>query len=68
MPLLSGLFLLSQIQSRFQPGNPLPGLPPIMLDRRLVYDGPAKQVCSRYNLEARVMWIDATANIERYNT
>ena len=68
MPFLPGIFLLTQFQSRFQPGNPLPGLPPIMLDRQLKYDGPAKQVCSRYNLEARIMWIDATANIERYNT
>ena len=68
MPFLPGLFLLSQTGSRFQPGNPLPGLPPIFLDRQLQYNGPAKQVCTRYNLEARVMWIDATANIERYNT
>jgi hypothetical protein len=68
MPFLPGIFLLTQFQSRFQPGNPLPGLPPIILDRQLQYNGPAKQVCSRYNLEARIMWIDATANIERYNT
>lgn len=39
-----------------------------MLDRQLQYKGPAKDVCSRYGLEGRVMWIDATANIERYNT
>ena len=68
MPFVSGLFLLTQAQGRFQPANPLPGLPPIILDRQLEYNGPAKQVCSRYGLEGRVMWIDATANVERYNT
>ena len=68
MPFVPGLFLLTQTQGRFQPGNPLPGLPSIILDRQLQYNGPAKQVCSRYGLEARIMWIDATANVERYNT
>ncbi len=68
MPFVPGLFLLAQTQGRFQPGNPLPGLPPIILDRQLQYNGPAKQVCSRYGLEARIIWIDATANVERYNT
>ncbi|MBS1701025.1 MAG: family 10 glycosylhydrolase [Armatimonadetes bacterium] len=73
MPFLPGFLLLttlqgSQFQSRFQPGNPLPGLPPIVLDTQLSYQGPAKQVCSRYGLQARIMWIDATANIQRYNT
>lgn len=55
-------------QSRFQPENPLPGLPSIILDQQLKYSGPAKQVCDRYGLQGRILWIDATANIERYNT
>ena len=73
MPFVPGFLLFalqqgSQFPSRFQPGNPLPGLPPIMLDRQIQYNGPAKQVCDRYGLQARIMWIDATANIERYNS
>lgn len=68
MLLLPGLVLLLSQQSRFQPANPLPGLPPITLDKMLQYDGPAKQVCNRYGLQGRILWIDATANIERYNT
>lgn len=68
MPCLPGFLLLAAQQSRFQPANPLPGLPPLVLDRQLQYDGPAKQVCNRYGLQARILWIDATANIERYNT
>ena len=69
---MPGFLLLAlqgnQIQSRFQPGNPLPGLPSIILDQQLKYDGPAKQVCDRYGLQGRILWIDATANVERYNT
>ncbi len=73
MPFLPGFLLLAAqqsqgFQSRFQPGNPLPGLPPIILDQQVRYNGPAKQVCDRYDLQGRILWIDATANIDRYNS
>lgn len=62
------LFATQLQQSRFQPANPLPGLPSIILDQQLGYKGPAKQVCDRYGLQGRILWIDATANVERYNS
>ncbi|RYG85877.1 hypothetical protein EON77_04760, partial [bacterium] len=48
---------------RFLSVSPLPGLAPIMLDREMMFDGPTKIVAQRANLQARVLWIDATANI-----
>jgi hypothetical protein len=65
----AGLLILATQQTRFQSTTPIPGLPPLILDSFLNnYKGPAKQVCEKYGLEGRVLWIDATANIERYNT
>jgi hypothetical protein len=68
MPLLTGIEMLAFQQSLFVSTTPIPGLPELMLDSNLSYKGPAKAVCERYGLEGRVLWIDATANIERYNT
>lgn len=68
MPIISGLALIASAQSRFKPVSTLPGLPPIMIDSRLDYRGPTRQVASKYGLEGRVLWIDATANVDRYNT
>jgi hypothetical protein len=68
MPLIPVALLLALQGGRFQPANPLPGLPPLFLDKFLDYKGPTKQVCEKAGLEGRILWIDATANIERYNT
>jgi hypothetical protein len=69
MILTPSLLLLLAQQTRFQPATPIAGLPPIILDSVLNnFRGPAMQVCQKYGLEGRVLWIDATANIERYNT
>ncbi len=68
MPLIPVALLLALQGGRFQPANPLPGLPPVFLDKLLDYKGPTKQVCEKAGLEGRILWIDATANIERYNT
>jgi uncharacterized lipoprotein YddW (UPF0748 family) len=54
--------------SRFIPANPLPGAPAITVDKQLVYQGPTKTACAKANAQGRVLWIDATANIERYNS
>ncbi|RYG88566.1 hypothetical protein EON77_00440, partial [bacterium] len=59
---------IAEALPRFFAASPLPGLAPIMLDREFQFDGPTKIVAQRANLQARVLWIDATANIERYNT
>ena len=65
----TSLFLFATLQKgRFLTQSPLPGLPPIMLDQYINYEGPAKKVCEKYGLQGRMLWIDATANIERYNT
>src|SRR5689334_22321238 len=55
--------------SRFELQDPCGGLAPIMLDWANDSIGLAQQAtrgAKRY--QARIMWIDATANIERYNT
>lgn len=55
--------------SRFDLQDPVGGLPPIMLDWVGDSVGLAQQATrgpKRY--QARIMWIDATANIDRYNT
>lgn len=62
------LFLSLTQGGRFQLSNPLPTLPPIILDQSIQYDGPAKKVCEKYGLQGRMLWIDATANIERYDS
>lgn len=54
---------------RFELEDPVGGLPQVMLDWSNDSIGLAQQAtrgAQRY--QARIMWIDATANIERYNT
>lgn len=68
MPFATLAALLALQGGRFVTANPLPGLPPVILDKQLFYQGPTKQVCAQNGLEGRVLWIDATANIDRYNT
>lgn len=56
------------LTSRFQEVAPLP-LPPIKIDSRLKEGlGFAQQMAQSRYLQGRVIWIDATANIERINT
>ncbi len=55
--------------SRFEPADPVGGLPAVTLDWAADSVGLAQQACrgaQRY--QARIIWIDATANIDRYNT
>jgi hypothetical protein len=68
MVLAVSLFLSLTQGGRFQLANPLPALPPIILDQSIQFEGPAKKVCEKYGLQGRMLWIDATANIERYNS
>src|SRR4051812_8765954 len=56
-------------KSRFEMSNPVSGLPSVMLDWANDSIGLAQQAtrgAQRY--QARIIWIDATANIEKYNT
>jgi hypothetical protein len=53
---------------RFELMRPLPTLPGIMTDMELDGRGLAQQIARARGLQARILWVDCTANIERYNT
>lgn len=54
--------------SRFDLAYPFPSLPPIRIDRLGSGVGIAHQEARAKGLQARILWVDTTANIERYNT
>lgn len=53
---------------RFVPYSPFRALPPILLDSYGNGFGTAQKIARERNLQARILWVDATANIARYNT
>jgi Domain of unknown function/Glycosyl hydrolase-like 10 len=53
---------------RFEPSAPLPTLPGIMIDSELDAYGIAHQTARNRRIQARILWIDATANVARYNS
>jgi hypothetical protein len=58
---------LAPPRSRFQIATPLPSLPGIMVDSHMNGWGLAQQAARAKGLQARVLWVDCTANIDRYN-
>jgi len=50
------------------PYVPFPHLPPVTLDETNNRYGIAQQVARANGLQARMLWIDATANLDRFNT
>lgn len=56
---------IEPLPSRFQLAAPLPGLPAVMLDAYHDGIGLAQQTARNRRLQARIMWIDGTANLER---
>lgn len=52
---------------RFVLEAPLPAIPGVMIDSQQNGWGYAQQAARAKGLQARVIWIDATANIDRYN-
>jgi uncharacterized lipoprotein YddW (UPF0748 family) len=54
--------------SRFQTAAPLPGLESVTLDTVGGGVGVAQQLARAKNLQARILWIDGTANLERVST
>ncbi|MFI5385960.1 MAG: family 10 glycosylhydrolase [Fimbriimonadales bacterium] len=55
--------------SRFELRDPVGGLPPVMLDWTNDSVGLAQQATrGSQKYQARIIWIDATANIEKYNS
>ncbi|MHB8636405.1 MAG: family 10 glycosylhydrolase [Fimbriimonadaceae bacterium] len=55
-------------RSRFVNSTPLPGAPTIVTDRLLSGGGIANAVARSRGLQARIMWIDGTANIDKINS
>ncbi len=65
---LLGQGLSSQFTPRFQPVSPLPSLPSVMIDATQNGIGLAQQAARSEGLQGRIIWIDATANLDRFNT
>ncbi len=55
-------------EGRFSVEAPLPTLPAVRLDVDGNGVGVAQQLARAKNVQARILWIDATANLERVNT
>lgn len=55
-------------KSRFQVMQPLTGVPGVTVDTYNFGANFANREAARHHLQGRVMWVDATANIDRYNT
>ncbi|MBL1148672.1 MAG: hypothetical protein D8M53_00485 [Armatimonadetes bacterium] len=53
---------------RFKPVEVLAGLPPLILDAVGNSVGVAQEYARKRRLQARYLWIDATANVEKYNS
>jgi len=53
---------------RFELASPLPGIPGVMIDTVLNSYGLAQQTARAKNLQARILWVDCTANLDRYNS
>ncbi len=53
---------------RFQKVAPFPALPSVLLDVFGNGYGLAQQTARSKNLQARILWIDATANLDRINS
>lgn len=66
--MLAALFAISVLSPRFQQARPLPALPAILIDSELDGIGIAQQTARAKGLQARILWIDGTANLERTNT
>lgn len=59
---------LSPPKSRFELMGPLPSVPSVMIDTLTSNWGLAQQAARARKLQGRMLWVDCTANIERYNT
>lgn len=54
--------------SRFETVAPLPSLPSLLMDVKGNGVGLAQQTARSKNLQARILWIDATANLDRMSS
>jgi hypothetical protein len=58
----------SVIPTRFRSAAPLPTIPPVTIDNLSTGGGIAQQTCRSLGLQARILWIDGTANIDKINS
>ncbi len=56
-----------ELDSRFKLVRPLPGLPAITIDYPASQIGIAQALAREHQLQARILWVDATANLVRLN-
>ena len=54
--------------SRFELASPLPTVPGVMIDRLTTGYGLAQERAKASGVQGRTLWIDATANLDRYNS
>lgn len=60
--------LLTQTENRFDLAYPLPNLAPVRIDKIGSGFGIAQQTARAKGLQVRMLWVDATANMERYSS
>ncbi|MBX3096912.1 MAG: hypothetical protein KF812_08620 [Fimbriimonadaceae bacterium] len=58
---------IGQTAPRFQFAAPLP-ITPVRIDARLAKVGIAQEMAARHKWQARLLWVDATANLGRVNS
>lgn len=59
---------LPATQPRFDLAYPFPNVAPVRIDRIGSGVGVAQQFARARGLQSRILWVDTTANMERYNT
>lgn len=57
-----------QIVPRFERAAPLANLPAVMIDRKVTGLSLAPQLAKNLGLQARILWIDGTANLDRVSS
>lgn len=70
LPLILAALALAQTPSpaRYESGAPLPSLPSVLLDTLGDGYGLAQQASRGRGLQARIMWIDGTANLDKVSS
>ena len=66
--LLGMTMLLADNSPRFELATPLTGVAGVMIDAQNNGVGVAQQTARATGTQARILWIDCTANLDRYNT
>lgn len=65
---LLGHAVLTSTVNRFDLAAPLPSIAPVRIDKIGSGVGVAQQYARAHGLQARILWVDATANMNAYNS